>query len=85
MMYDFDAVLKVAGEPVPSPTDPAFDAKVLERVQVTGEELERVLDRLDRSGMRYVSDGISEIRNRGSATIRGRARKPAAPAVPVGF
>ena len=56
--YQFDAILKVAGDPVPSPADTAFDASALERVQVTGEKLERVLDQLDRTGTRYVSDGV---------------------------
>ncbi|MDQ3519594.1 MAG: polysaccharide deacetylase family protein [Gemmatimonadota bacterium] len=83
--YDFDAVLRVAGDPVPSPTDPAFDAKALERVQVTGEDLERVLDRLDRSGTRYVSDGISGTRNEGAMALRRTPTKPVAPATPVGF
>lgn len=55
--YDFDAILKAAGKPVPSPTDTAFHANALERVQVTGDELERVLDLLDRAGTRYVSAG----------------------------
>jgi peptidoglycan/xylan/chitin deacetylase (PgdA/CDA1 family) len=55
--YDFSAVLLVSGEPVPSPHDPAFDPLRLERVQVFGSELERMLDRLDRTGARYVSDG----------------------------
>ncbi|MGH7720741.1 MAG: polysaccharide deacetylase family protein, partial [Gemmatimonadaceae bacterium] len=55
--YDHDAILLVSGQPVRSPYDPAFDPLRLERVQVFGDELERMLDRMDRSGMRYVSDG----------------------------
>lgn len=55
--YNFDAILLVAGGPVRSPRDSAFDATRLERVQVVEGALERVLDNLDRSGNRYVSDG----------------------------
>jgi peptidoglycan/xylan/chitin deacetylase (PgdA/CDA1 family) len=55
--YDFDAILLVAGGPARSPYDPEFDPLVLPRVQVFGNELERRLDQLDRSGTRYVSDG----------------------------
>jgi peptidoglycan/xylan/chitin deacetylase (PgdA/CDA1 family) len=55
--YDHAAVLLVAGEPVPSPFDPAFDPLKLERVQVVGNSLERTLEWLERPGRRYVSDG----------------------------
>jgi hypothetical protein len=55
--YDFDAVLLVAGKAVPSPHDDVFDPLRLERIQVTGDALERALDALERSGTRYVSDG----------------------------
>lgn len=55
--YDFDAVLEVAGGPARSPRDPAFNPRSLPRVQVYGNELERTLDQLDRSGTRYVSAG----------------------------
>jgi len=55
--YDFDAVLEVAGGPARSPYDPAFDAKRLPRVEVFANQLEQMLDRLEQSGARYVSDG----------------------------
>jgi hypothetical protein len=55
--YDYDAVLLVAQDPVPSPHDPKFDPLALERVQVLGDELEKMLDRQEKSGRRYVSDG----------------------------
>ena len=55
--YDFDAVLEVAGGPARSPYDPAFDAKKLTRIEVFANQLERVLDQLEASGNRYVSDG----------------------------
>jgi hypothetical protein len=55
--YDHAAVLLVAGEPVPSPFDAAFDPLKLERVQVFGNSLERTLGWLEKPGRRYVSDG----------------------------
>lgn len=55
--YEFDAILMVAGGPARSPKDPEFDPLRIPRVQVFGDELERLLDRLDRDGTRYVSGG----------------------------
>ncbi|MGQ0712488.1 MAG: polysaccharide deacetylase family protein [Gemmatimonadaceae bacterium] len=55
--YDHAAVLLVAGGPVPSPFDRAFDPLRLERVQVVGNSLERTLEWLEKAGRRYVSDG----------------------------
>ena len=55
--YDFDGVLEVSGGPARSPYDPAFDPHHLPRVEVFGDALERLLDELDRTGTRYVSDG----------------------------
>ncbi len=55
--YNFDAVLQVSGGPSRSPYDPAFNPRRITRVQVLDNELVRVLDQLDRSGQRYVSDG----------------------------
>jgi peptidoglycan/xylan/chitin deacetylase (PgdA/CDA1 family) len=55
--YSHDAVLLVAGGPTRSPHDPEFDPLRLTRVQVFEDELVTVLDRLDATGNRYVSDG----------------------------
>jgi hypothetical protein len=55
--YDFDAVLEVSGGPSRSPYDPAFDPRRLTRIEVFGNSLEHVLDQLEASGARYVSDG----------------------------
>ena len=55
--YDFDAILEVAGGPTVSPHDPRFDPLSIERTQVYANELTTILDRLDRNGQRYVSDG----------------------------
>jgi hypothetical protein len=58
--YDHSAVLLVAGGPVPSPYDAAFDPLRLERVQVVGNSLERTLESLEKNGRRYVSDGDAQ-------------------------
>jgi hypothetical protein len=55
--YDYDAVLEVSGGPTRSPHDPAFDGHKVFRVQVYGNELEKLLERFGNSDHRYVSDG----------------------------
>lgn len=55
--YDFDAVFEVSGYPVPSPYTPEFNPLSVQRTKVTGNALPNLLDRLDRTGDRYVSDG----------------------------
>ena len=55
--YDFDAIFEVWGSPVPSPYSPAFNPLSIQRVRVSGNTLTNVLDRLDRTNDRYVSDG----------------------------
>lgn len=53
--YELDAILMVAGGPSPSPFDPTFDPMAIPRVQVVGNALEQMLDRLDKTGTRYVA------------------------------
>ena len=55
--YEYDVVLLVAGGPARSPHDPEFDPRRLPRFIVYAEELPKLLDRMDRDGSRYVSDG----------------------------
>jgi hypothetical protein len=55
--YDHDVILEVSGGPNVSPHDPKFDGLSVDRVQVYANELQITLDRLDKSGNRYVSDG----------------------------
>jgi hypothetical protein len=47
--YNYDAVLEVAGGPSPSPYSPKFDPHHLKRYIVYGNELEKLLDELDRA------------------------------------
>lgn len=58
VQYKYDAVLMVAGGPARSPFDPLFDPYRLPRVQVYGNELEKLLDQLDRTRTRYVASGV---------------------------
>jgi peptidoglycan/xylan/chitin deacetylase (PgdA/CDA1 family) len=55
--YSYDTVLEVAGGPVRSPFDPAFDKRSLTRVIVFGNALEKLLNRLDSTKSRFVWDG----------------------------
>lgn len=55
--YDNEAILEVAGGPTESPHDPKFNPLSIKRIEVFGNQLEQVLDRLDRNASRYVSDG----------------------------
>ena len=59
--YDFDAIFEVSGYPVPSPYSPSFNALSVQRLKVTGNALANVLDRLDRTGERYISDGNAAV------------------------
>jgi hypothetical protein len=60
--YRFDAILEVSGPAARSPHDPAFNPLSLPRVQVVGDDLEKMLDRLDRENSRYVADGTRAAR-----------------------
>ena len=55
--YEFGGVLEVAGGPVRSPYDSAFDPLRLRRIEVFADVVERMVAHLDASGMRYISDG----------------------------
>jgi peptidoglycan/xylan/chitin deacetylase (PgdA/CDA1 family) len=52
--YAIDAILLVGGGPAKSPFDPAFDPLRIPRVQVFANDLETLLDQLDRRQLRYV-------------------------------
>ena len=54
--YTIDAVLMVSGGPSKSPFDPAFDSNRIPRIQVFGDELEKLLNQLDRRMSMYVVD-----------------------------
>jgi len=51
----FESFLEVSGSSAAGPNMPAFTPQKLPRVQVFGNELEKELDRLEKSGQRYVA------------------------------
>jgi hypothetical protein len=70
--YKYDAVLEVAGGPARSPHDPQFNPRSIPRVEVFAMELEKTLDRLDKTGTRYVSDGNPKTVARPTPTVAVR-------------
>jgi peptidoglycan/xylan/chitin deacetylase (PgdA/CDA1 family) len=52
--YNFDAVLEVAGGPARGPFDPKYNPRSINRIEVFGNELAKVLDALDKPGARFV-------------------------------
>ena len=65
--YNFDAILEVSGGPNRMPGEPEFNPLSLQRIQVYDGELERMLDMMDRTKMRYVA---------GAAGAAGSAQAP---------
>ena len=74
--YSFDAVLMVAGGPSRSPHDPQFDPARIPRTIVSGNALVSLLDRLDRTGERYVSDGDPSTVARPQPTVASSSSAP---------
>jgi peptidoglycan/xylan/chitin deacetylase (PgdA/CDA1 family) len=72
--YDYDAVLLVAGGPARSPYDTAFNPLLITREQILGDQLRKMLDQMDKSGNRYVSDG--------NASVVAKPAQTAAPSAP---
>jgi len=58
--YRFDAVLDVTGPASRSPRDPSFDAGRIPRIQVIGDNLKGILDRLEKT--RYVAGAPPAVR-----------------------
>lgn len=55
--YDNQAILEVSGGPTESPYDSKFNPLSIKRIEVIGDLMEKTLDRMDKNGSRYVSDG----------------------------
>lgn len=53
--YAFDAILEVSGPPAMSPMNGKFNPRSLPRIQMIGNDLEKALDQLDKTGERYVT------------------------------
>jgi hypothetical protein len=55
--YDWPVVFEVAGGPMRSPYDPAFNPGMTPRIQVIGNAIESMINKLEQSGNMYISDG----------------------------
>ena len=55
--YDWPVVFEVAGGPMRSPYDPAFNPGKTPRIQVIGNAIESMINKLEQSGNMYISDG----------------------------
>ncbi|MEO8562219.1 MAG: polysaccharide deacetylase family protein [bacterium] len=55
--YKFDAVLEVAGGPARSPYDPQFNPKSVNRIEAIGDDIRKQLEKLEKSGSRFVAPG----------------------------
>ena len=59
--YAFDDVMEVSGGPTRSPYDPQFNPHSITRIEAIGSDIEKTLDRLERTGTVYVSDGNPKV------------------------
>ena len=55
--YDWPVVFEVAGGPMRSPYDPAFNPGMTPRIQVIGNAIESMINKLEQSGNMYICDG----------------------------
>src|SRR5213075_1066130 len=55
--YSWPVVFEVAGGPMRSPYDPAFNPGMTPRIQVIGTAIESNMNKLEQSGNMYISDG----------------------------
>jgi len=55
--YNNDAILEVSGGPTRSPYDPQFNPLSITRVEAVGKDPVATLERLNKNGTAYVSDG----------------------------
>jgi hypothetical protein len=55
--YDWPVVFEVAGGPMRSPYDPAFKPGSTPRIQVIGNAIESMINKLEKAGNMYISDG----------------------------
>ena len=74
--YNYEAVFEVAGGPSRSPYDPAFNPLSTNRIQVIGNAIAQTMDRLEKAGNAYISDGNPSTVARPSAVIRSASTTP---------
>ena len=59
--YSWPVVFEVAGGPMRSPYDPAFNPGSTPRIQVIGNAIEQTMNKLEKSGNAYISDGNASV------------------------
>jgi len=59
--YNYEVVFEVAGGPMRSPYDPAFNPGVTPRIQVIGNAIESMINKLESTGNAYISDGNASV------------------------
>jgi polysaccharide deacetylase len=75
--YSWPVVFEVAGGPMRSPYDPAFNPGSTPRIQVIGNAIEANMNKLEQSGNAYISDGNPSVVARpagASSTAAGAKR-----------
>jgi hypothetical protein len=74
--YSWPVVFEVAGGPMRSPYDPAFDPGKTPRIQVIGNAIGAMIEKLEKSGNMYISDGNPAVVARPApATAASTAKK----------
>ena len=75
--YNYQVVFEVAGGPMRSPYDPAFNPGSTPRIQVIGNAIEQNMNRLEAAGNAYISDGNAAVvaKQSGSAASVSAAAK----------
>ena len=76
--YDWPVVFEVAGGPMRSPYDPAFNPGMTPRIQVIGNAIESMINKLEQSGNMYISDGNHAVVARPAAGSSLTATTPGA-------
>jgi Polysaccharide deacetylase len=71
--YEWPVVFEVAGGPMRSPYDPAFNPGMTPRIQVIGNAIEAMMNKLEQSGNMYISDGNPAVIARPSASLTATA------------
>ena len=73
--YSWPVVFEVAGGPMRSPYDPAFNPGVTPRIQVIGNAIEANMNKLEQAGNMYISDGNPSVVARPAARPSAIAAK----------
>jgi len=76
--YAWPVVFEVAGGPMRSPYDPAFNPGMTPRIQVIGNAIESMINKLEQSGNMYISDGNPAVVARPAAGSSLTATTPGA-------